>query len=166
VLDVPAATGSPSGVRQRLLTLAALELLCVPLLPGLVFSLPRVPVTAANVSGALATAVLLVQGGVYWWLKLRQLDAGASRPAGLGVYRHLRRLNWFLLAGTAVPVGLGLLGAPGAGSVPGAGFWLLALAEQVNYFYVQLMHDNAADLRRLLRTGLRRSHLSRDLAGR
>jgi hypothetical protein len=165
VQDVPAASPS-SGVRHRLTSLAVLELLSVVLLPLAVFALPEVPLTWANVAGTVPAVVLLVQGGIYWWLKLRQLDAGAPRPAGLGAYRHLRWANWLVLAGTAVPIVLGLLEAPGRAAVPGALFWLLGLAEQVNYFYVQLMHDTVADLRRLFRTGLRRSHLSRDLAGR
>jgi hypothetical protein len=48
--------------------------------------------------------------------------------------------------------------------VPGLLLYGLAVAEYVNYFHWQLMHDTRADLRRLLRTGrLQRSHLYADL---
>ena len=42
--------------------------------------------------------------------------------------------------------------------------FVLAVAEYVNYFHWQLMYDNRADIRRLVRTGrLCRSHLYADL---
>ena len=52
---------------------------------------------------------------------------------------------------------------PGAGTWPGLGFALFAVLEHGSYFHVQLMYDNAGDLRYLRRHGLRRAHLARDL---
>ncbi|MET7638980.1 hypothetical protein [Streptomyces sp. NPDC005438] len=62
--------------------------------------------------------------------------------------------------------GWAVLEEPGAGSVAGLCFALFAVLEHVNYFHVQLMYDNPADLRALCRNGLRRAHLARDLAFR
>jgi hypothetical protein len=59
--------------------------------------------------------------------------------------------------------GYAVLVGPGAGSWPGLGFAVFAVLEHVNSFHVQLMHDTAADLRRLRTTGLHASHLARDL---
>ena len=53
---------------------------------------------------------------------------------------------------------------PGRGSWLGLGFALFAVLEHVNYFHLQLMHGTRADLRRLLATGLHRSHLATDLS--
>ena len=45
----------------------------------------------------------------------------------------------------------------------GAGLAAFAVLEQINSFHVQLGHDNRYDLQRLLRSGLRRAKLARDL---
>jgi hypothetical protein len=59
---------------------------------------------------------------------------------------------------------VGVVRLPPAQAVPGLCFAALAVAEHVNYFHRQLMYDNAADLRWLVRhRRLRRSHLAVDL---
>jgi hypothetical protein len=150
-------------LRRRLRTLAVLELANLGWLPAVVFGALAAPATIANVSGTVVALVVLAQGSAYWWLKLKQLRDGSPRPQGLRAYTVFRPLNWCLLGASLVGVVMGLLTSSGLGVWPGVVFWLLAVAEQINYFCVQLMHDTSADLRRLRLHWLRRSHLASDL---
>jgi hypothetical protein len=152
------------SILGRMSRLAWLELINIPLWAGVLFGLADFPPTRANLAGFAVFALLLVQGGVYWLLKVRQLRRREPAPAGLGVFRFLRLAN--------VPVLLVALGvssyatvtSPGRGSLLGLGLALFAVLEYLNYFLIQLMHDSRADLKRLFTVGLRRSHLARDLA--
>ena len=144
-----------TAVRRRLRTLATLELINIPLWGWACFGALGVPATPANLTGYALFALLLLQGAGYWLGKLRQ--TGRTVP-GLWFFRAARVVNpGLLLAGLIITVH--------GRAWPGLFFAVLAVLEQINYFHVQLMHDNRADLRRLHRHGLRRSHLARDLAG-
>ncbi|MFD6951262.1 hypothetical protein A6A08_23595 [Nocardiopsis sp. TSRI0078] len=151
---------------SSLRSLAVLELVNVPLFAVVLFRFLSVPASPANLAGFALFALLLVQGGAYWWIKVRQLRTRARDPEGMPVFRALRWVDpLLLLAGGAV------VAAALAGGVlwtrvwPGLGLWLFAVLEYVNYFHVQLSHQTRADLARLLRTGrLHRSHLARDMA--
>jgi hypothetical protein len=114
--------------------------------------------------------ILLLQGAVYWQLKLRAIQR-AQRVArrDLCPFLLFRLLNWVLLAGLPI---LALLLAWQTGGVfvsvldAAATLWFggLALAEQINYYYFQLMYDNRADLAWLWRhRRLKRPALVRDL---
>ena len=117
---------------------------------------------------ALVT-LILAEGASYWHLKLRSLRAKRALPAGFRTNFHrLRILNLVLLA-ACVPVAA-LLYALGLSSaldlVLGALLAAFAGLEHVNYFHLQLMHDNRNDwayLRRHRR--LRRAPLADDLKG-
>jgi hypothetical protein len=153
-------------VVSPLRNLAVLELVNIPLFAVVLFLLLGVPASPANLVGFALLALLLVEGSAYWWAKVRQLRTRARRPAGMALFRVLRRANLLLfLAGGAV-VAAALAGdAPWTGVWPGLGLWLFAVLEHVNYFHVQLSHQTRADLARLVRTRrLHRSHLSRDMA--
>ncbi|MBB6121767.1 hypothetical protein [Nocardiopsis algeriensis] len=151
-------------MRRRLVSLAVLELVNIPLFAFVLFGLLDVPPSAANLAGFGLFALLLVEGSAYWWLKLRQLRTGTPLPAGTGVFRVLLRVNVALLAaGGALVLWQLSGGARWIQVLPGLGLWLFAILEHVNYFHVQLMHDTRADLSRLLRSGLHRSHLWRDM---
>lgn len=128
--------------------------------PGLV-GLPAAP---ANLIGFTLFALLLVQGAAYWIVKLHQLSVGRGHLPAVGAFRAARIINPVLLAGGLVAIGLAAATNPGLRSWPGLAFALFAVLEYVNYFHVQLMHDTAADLRRLRSVGLRTSHLARDIA--
>ena len=57
-------------------------------------------------------------------------------------------------------------GSSSVGVILGTGLLVLALLEQVNYTYYQLMYDRPSDLRYLVGHGrLRRASLRRDLDG-
>ncbi|GEC07941.1 hypothetical protein SSP24_55960 [Streptomyces spinoverrucosus] len=154
-----------AALAVRLRTLAVLELGNVIWIGWVVFAAFDAPTSAANVSGYALTAVLLLTGSGYWSVKLRQLRAGLPRPPLIGLFRWPRFLCAAGLAAGAVVMGASLARRPEAGEVaPGLLLYVLALAEYVNYFHWQLMHDTAADWHRLLRTRrLRRSHLHDDL---
>lgn len=153
----------PSAVHRRLRSLAFWELLNVPLQVTVWFVAVNLPKTKANVTGFAFFAVLLLQGGIYWLFKLRQIRHGLRRLPGLAVFRALRVVNVGGLVGGALVVIPAVVDRPGSRSFPGLVFLFAAGLEHVNYFHVQLMHDTAADVRRLFATGLRRSHLARDL---
>ncbi|MEV0643882.1 hypothetical protein AB0I28_01330 [Phytomonospora sp. NPDC050363] len=152
-----------SPVHRRLRSLATLELVNIPLQAWVWFGVAGFPPSAANVVGFALVAILLLQGTGYWVAKLRQLSAGRRRLPGVAVFRLLRVANPPLLfAGTVLAV-WSTVGTPGRSSIPGLAFALFAWLEYVNYFHVQLMYDNRADLRRLRARGLVRASLARDL---
>lgn len=147
-------------------SLAILELVNVPLWVMAWFGLLDFPLTAANLAGFAAFAVLLLEGGAYWLLKIRQLRSRAPQLPGVRIFRMLRIANIALIvAALAVAVPAAVL-SPGRGSFPGLGLALFGAVEHINYFQFQLVHEAKADLRRLFSAGLRRSHLARDLLSR
>lgn len=157
---------APGYIARRVRNLAILEFLNIPFIAVVVTVALGMPLTVANLTGLALTLFVLLEGGSYWWLKLRQLKAGSPVPAGLGLFRVLSTVNVVLLTGGIVCLGVSFAVAGAGTSVwPGLALWVVATLEHVNYFYVQLMHDTRADLSRLVTTGRpRRSHLARDLA--
>lgn len=149
-------------VRRRLWSLATGELVSVVVLPWVAYGLIGQPPTPANLLGTALALFVLVQGAVYWLLKLRRPAA----PPGMRTYAVLRRLNPVLLA-AALPVLVAALATgPADEAVAGLAFWVLAVLEHINYFHTQLMYDTAADRRRLRTSGLQPAHLGRDVARR
>ncbi|MEU4770617.1 hypothetical protein [Micromonospora sp. NPDC023644] len=157
------ASPTREAARRRLRSLAGWELLNVPLQAWLWFQLVGLPLTAVNLAGFGALAALLVVGAAYWALKLRQLRRGEPRLPGRRHFATARAALPVLLAAVVAACAVAAVRAPGAQSYPGLAFGIFAALEYVNYFHVQLMHDNRADLRRLATVGFRRSHLARDL---
>jgi hypothetical protein len=144
--------------------LAVLEVANIPLQAFIWFGVIGLPATWPSLTGFALFSLLLIQGAAYWAAKLDQLSNRRPRPRGLAAFAVARKVNPALLAAGLPATGAAVLADPGAGSWPGLGFALFAVLEHVNYFYVQLMHDTTADLRRLRTVGLRRSQLARDLA--
>ncbi|GLU48378.1 hypothetical protein [Nocardiopsis ansamitocini] len=150
---------------KRLRTLAVLEMVNIPLFAVVLFGGTGMPASPANLVGFALFALLLAQGGAYWWLKSRQVRVHARSPGGMRVFRVLKRVNvLLLLAGGAVVLWSLAVGPRWSQAWPGFGLWAFAVLEHVNYFHVQLSHQTRADLARLRRTRrLHRSHLSRDM---
>lgn len=117
--------------------------------------------------GLALVSVILIEGAHYWHLKLRSLRTKRPLPNGFRRrFARFRTLNVVLLA--SCPLVAGLLHLLGLGSGSDLFFGSLlagfAVLEHVNYFHVQLMHDNRADLAYLLRhRRLRRAPLADDL---
>jgi hypothetical protein len=119
---------------------------------------------------ALALALvsaLLIQGALYWHLKLRSVQTGSGLPPWFApLYRGLRRANVaaFALYG-GVFAFAATRGLPPADLAWSGALFVFAVLEHVNYYHRQLMYDNAHDVRALLkRRRLRRAALGTDLA--
>lgn len=135
----------------------------VPLFGWIVFFLVGAPVSGANLVGYGLVVLHLVVGAAYWIAKRRQLQEGLGELPGVRVFWWLRLGCQVGLAGGLVVIVVAMAGW-WASWVPGLLLYGLAVAEYVNYFHWQLMHDTREDLRRLVRTGrLPRSHLYADL---
>ncbi|MGP3929175.1 hypothetical protein [Nonomuraea sp. KM88] len=150
---------------RRLRNLAVLEPVNIVIFGVVAFVLLPAPLNAVNVTGFVLVAVHLLIGGGYWAIKVRQLRARLPEPPFIGAFGWLRRLcEAGLIAGLVILAVSVAREAPGFGSAPGFLFYLLAVAEYVNYFHWQLSHQSAGDIRRLLRTRrLHRSHLHLDM---
>ncbi|MEU6834788.1 multidrug transporter [Streptomyces rubiginosohelvolus] len=157
-------TRSRTALLGRLRTLAVLEVLNIALIGWAVFVALGAPFSTPNTVGFALVAVLLLTGAAYWALKLRQLRATARRPPLIGLFRALRPLCAAALTAGLVAIAAAAPGRPAPEWAAGLVLYGLAVAEYVNYFHLQLMHDTRADWRRLLRTRrLRGSHLAEDL---
>lgn len=114
---------------------------------------------------ALAAGLLGV-GGWYWHLKMLQIRDGRPIDPNLRQFDLVDRFAPAVLAAASLALVGSWLGGIGFTADRGwaTGFLLLAWAEYVNYFKVQLMHDTRSDWGRLMRTSrLRRSWLASDL---
>jgi hypothetical protein len=110
---------------------------------------------------------LLLQGTVYWHLKLQSIYKQTSISLGAcRVFTLLKKANPSLFI--FYPL-LNILGNVCPGLDFHVTFWsnllfVFAILEYVNYYHYQLSHDNQNDLRYLLRhKKLRRSPLWKDL---
>ncbi|QSB05248.1 hypothetical protein [Natronoglycomyces albus] len=152
------------SLRSRLRTLSNLELINIVWIAVAVFVLLDVPRSLPNVLGFGLVALLLGQGAAYWAAKVRQIEDSQPRPRHLALFRALQPINVTALVLAGAYVGWAAITSPGASTLPGLIFLALAIAEYVNYFHWQLMHDSASDVRFLIRhRRLRRSALYRDI---
>lgn len=155
ILEVEVATRPAAGprqtIRRRLRSLAAGELVNIPLQAGLWFGVVGLPATLPNLMGYAIFVALLIEGACYWLAKLRQLGTGSGNVPAARIFSTIRAVNVPLLAIGVVVAAYAAIAEPGIESLPGLGFALFAVLEHVNYFHVQLVHR------------LRPSHLARDL---
>lgn len=157
-------------LQRRLSSLRNLELFNAFFLPLAFWSLWRdaeeQTLLARSVSMMLVSFIL-VQGGVYWHLKLRAIRTHTSiADRHLLKFQRLKRIN--LVALSLATIGIPLVGLMGSVTARDAwwGFFLTGFAwlEFVNYYRVQLMHDTRRDLAYLHRwKRLRPAPLATDL---
>jgi hypothetical protein len=117
--------------------------------------------------GALAlVSAILLQGALYWHLKIRSIDERRPLPAYFSpLFRSFQYVN--LLAIGAMLIALLLADATRADLIWSSGIVAFAILEQINYFHYQLMYDTRAAIASLLRNGrLRKAALALDLAKR
>lgn len=158
------------SLKRRIASLRNLELFNALFLPLVFWGLWRTAEAqtfgARGVGMALVSS-LLVQGGVYWHLKLRSIETRTPIAAEhLLVFQRLRRVNVTTL--TLSTLGVPLTGLFGLVTPQDAlwGFFFTGFAwlEFVNYYHTQLAHDNLRDLSYLLRwKKLRPAPLATDL---
>jgi hypothetical protein len=134
-------------------------------LPWIFFQALGLPLSLPNVAGTAAALLILLQGVAYWHLKRVQISTAAAFLPWAPVFYHLKYINWMALgvASSTIIASDVFTTALGRDTLPGLAFLFLAVAEQINYFYVQLMYDNRNDLKWLANKGLKKSHLAGDL---
>jgi len=155
---------------KRLRSLRNLEFFNIFFLPGCLY----IVLSARDITNwqpyAVSMAlicVLLIQGTVYWHLKLQSIYK--QTPMESGVCRIFAFLNKFNPVLFIIYPLLYFLGKVVPGMDFQVSFWpnvlfVFAILEYVNYYHYQLSHDNKNDLLYLLRhKKLRRSSLWTDL---
>jgi hypothetical protein len=149
-------------VGRRLLLLAVFEVVGILIIGWATFGPFEAPSTPANGAAYALVTVHLIVGAGYWIAKLGQIRRRSALPAMAHVLEPIRRALLAGLAIGAVIIATSVATEPPSSWLASVPLWLLATAEHVNYFHWQLMYDNRADVRRLLRTGFMRPHLRAD----
>lgn len=109
---------------------------------------------------------ILAQGALYWALKYHQYAHNAALPTWLpSLFRFFRGSNVVGLTVAAVAlVFAAWRGATATDLAWGAGLWVFAAFEHINYYHLQLMYDTRGALRRLRQTRrLRTPMLANDI---
>lgn len=144
----------------------------VVFVPAMMIALAHLYGGGIGPASAIAMAsmsFLLIVGAVYWRVKLAEIEHGRDPTATLRVLALLDAPS-FIVAVIGLGAGLGAVafasvrvGAADATVAMIAG--VLAAAEYVNYYRVQLQHfDQWSDFKRLMRgRGFRKAHLRRDI---
>lgn len=119
-----------------------------------------------RLAGLALVSALLLQGALYWHLKLASVTTRTDLPSWFArIFTHFRRAN--LIAFAVVATGLVVAAAWGARRADlgwSAALLGFAMLEHVNYYRWQLMYDNGKDLRALWRRRKpRRAALGEDL---
>lgn len=119
-----------------------------------------------RLGGAALVSALLVQGALYWHLKLAVVEAGCSMPPWFPrLFTSMRRINVAMFAGYAIVLAsAAATGASRADLGWSAALLAFAVLEHVNYYHWQLMYDTSGALRSAWRRrGLRPAALGVDL---
>ncbi|MFK2825327.1 general stress protein [Bacillus sp. B190/17] len=113
---------------------------------------------------------LLLQGTIYWYLKLQRLRIENTSISPIRIVRQLqyfKKLNMVLIIVSIIVFAVDFVkwypSFP-LGGLSIAGFvYIFAVLEYINYFYVQLSYDNISDIKYLLKTKkLKRACISKD----
>ena len=173
--SIPVTQPRERALVRRLRYLRDWELANVLVVPAMVALIWKVGGDPANTWGRRAIGVaavsyVLLQGGVYWYLKLAAVRARhRALPAWFpGVFETFHRTN--LPAFAAIAVWMILSPAPTGSGMSSDLPWGLALVafaalEHVNYYEHQLMHDTEQDMAYLRRyRRLRSPSLRQDLS--
>lgn len=153
-------------VRMRYLRRGeAIAAVVLPLLFAYKWSRENAVVAWELRSAATALVVfILLQGVLYWHLKLRSFDEHRPLPGYFKtLFRSFQYVNMVAIA--AMLAALAFASATHEDLVWTSCILGLAVLEQVNYYHYQLMYDTRAALAHLRRNGrLRKAALGLDLA--
>lgn len=118
----------------------------------------------------LLLEILLLQGSVYWYSKLKRLRIEHTSVTPTRVvqqFKSLRKLNLGLIIAPIMMFIIDFIkwypALPLAGLIFVGCIYIFAILEYINYFHVQLSYDNSSDLKYLLKTKkLKQACISRD----
>jgi hypothetical protein len=120
--------------------------------------------------GMLFCIFVLFQGQKYWQLKLWRLEGKPfSQVKNLRFFRKAKRINLFLMLGIPIILALQMLIVDWTTKDFNIIFWsflanIFAILEHINYYNKQLMVDNAADFKYIIRNKkLKTASLAKDL---
>ncbi len=120
--------------------------------------------------GLIVCIVILYQGQWYWKLKLDSLEGKSfDQDKNLQFFTTSKRLNWILILIMIPVLAIQIILNINQESTHRMLLWgmlanLFAILEHINYYYIQLMIDNAYDLRYVIRNKrLKKSSLAKDL---
>ena len=104
-------------------------------------------------SGLVLVSALLLQGALYWHLKLRSVTTRIRLPPWFApLYTALRRTNLVAFGIVAISIAAAAaVGTPRADLGWSAALLAFAVLEHVNYYRWQLMYDTGRDVRALWR---------------
>ncbi|MEK4474371.1 general stress protein [Paenibacillus sp. FSL R7-0048] len=114
---------------------------------------------------------LLLQGTIYWYVKLKRLRNENNSITPINVVRQLRyskTLDIVMIMTTIVVFGFDLIkwypSLPIGGLLISLFIYFFAILEFINYFYIQLSYDNVSDIKKLSkRRKLKKSCINKDL---
>ena len=147
----------------------------VELIGALVWSLlvwlwwDRARLGMGTLAGLGLVVFILMQGSLYWYLKLRVVRRRRllSKPTCVRLFKVLRTVNQIMLAISGGYYLVRTSGTIGSDLKVGIIFWVLAVLEYVNYFHRQLLYDSTTEMRHVLRNRkLKISSLARDMAAK
>lgn len=113
---------------------------------------------------------LLVQGSVYWYVKWRRLKSENKSVTPIRIVKLLKNVKkWNIGFIIVLPLMFVIDFLKWQPSLPIGGLWIsgfiyiFAIIEYVNYFHIQLSHDNLSDIKHLLKAKkLKQACLSKD----
>ncbi|OCS90291.1 hypothetical protein [Caryophanon latum] len=101
-------------------------------------------------SAFLLLELLLAQGTYYWYVKYNSYIARKRISLSrIRTFKRWQRINGVLFVVVGIICMIELWHVSTATLLVIVGIYVFALLEYINYFYVQLSYDNAADLRYL-----------------
>lgn len=117
-----------------------------------------------RIASLAVVSYILLQGALYWHLKIRSVDARLPLPAWF--YPLFKGFKWSNVLVMGGVLAAGSLGSASCVDLAWAGGLLaFALLEHINYYHYQLMYDTRAIFASLCKNGrLRKAALGLDLA--
>lgn len=120
-----------------------------------------------RIASLAVVSYILLQGALYWHLKIRSIDARLPLPAWFWpLFKGFKWSNVVAMGAVLAALIAGCLGSAARVDLAWAwGLLAFALLEHINYYHYQLMYDTRAIFASLRQNGsLRRAALGVDLA--
>lgn len=110
----------------------------------------------------LCCSFILVQGSVYWYICLKQIDYKIGPSKNIKkIYRILRVLNFICIL--FYPFVLFINDASPRGLLIGLGIYIFCILEYINYFYIRLSYPVIEFFEHILKRNFSKSRIARML---